>query len=88
MNKITFIDTNRKLRARPMHEGGLRLFHRAPGAFRPARSGLACVWRVDPASGRLVACWSLEAEEDLTHWPRKSHLTKRWAGVAVAACAA
>jgi hypothetical protein len=88
MNKIVFIDTNRKPRARPMPESGPRAFRHARGAVRPARPALTCIWRFDPTAGRLVACWSPEADNDLTHWPRKSPFTKRAAGVAPASRAA
>jgi len=88
MNKIVFIDTNRKLRAGPMPEGGPRGFRHALGATRPSRRALTCVWRFDPAAGRLVARWSPEADDALTHCPRKLYFIKRAAGVAAAARAA
>jgi hypothetical protein len=85
MNKIVFIDTNRNFRAKLPLEGGLRAFHRAPGAFR---SALTCIWRVDPSSGRLVASWSLESVDDLTHCHCKSHFANRAAEIAPPARAA
>jgi hypothetical protein len=88
MNKIIFIDTKRNLRAKSAFTGGLRAFHRAPGATRPAHSALTCLWRVDPATGRLAASWSFEAAEDLTHCCRKSHFTGHAADIAPAARAA
>jgi hypothetical protein len=75
MNKIIFIDTKRNYRARPALTGGLRAFHRAPGATLPAHSALICHWRVDPNTGRLAASWSLGTVEDLTHCCRKSRFT-------------
>lgn len=88
MNKFNFIDTNRKLRARPIFDGAPRVFHHAPGAFRPARSALTCIWRVAPDTGRLLACWSPEAVDDLTHCPHKLHFIKRAAEIAATARAA
>jgi hypothetical protein len=88
MNKIIFIDTNRKLRAKSTPRGRLRVFHHAPGTFRPAHSALTCIWRIDPRTGRLAASWSFEAVDDLTHCTHKSHFTSCAAGIAPAARAA
>jgi len=88
MNKIIFIDTKRNYRAKSALTGGLRAFYRARRVTRPAHAALACLWRVDPDTGRLSASWSFEAAEDLTHCRRKSHFTGRAADFAPAACAA
>jgi hypothetical protein len=88
MNKIIFIDTKRNYRAKSALTSGLRAFHRAPGATLPAHSALTCHWRVDPNTGRLVASWSFEAVDDLTHCCHRSRFTGRATGIARVARAA
>jgi hypothetical protein len=80
--------TKRNYRAKSALTGGLRAFHRPPGASLPAHSALTCRWHVDPDTGRLAASWSLETVEDFTHCCRKSRFTGRAADTAPVARAA
>jgi hypothetical protein len=88
MNKIIFIDTKQQTRVRRSLGGATRVLRHAPGASRLARPMLTCVWRVDPDTGGLAACWSLEAVDDPTHWPHKLHFSKSAARIVLATRAA
>ena len=86
MNKITFIDTNRNVRAIRIPVGGPRALHHAPGAVRVARSALTCAWLVDPETGPMVAYWSLDAVDERR--PHERHFSNCAADMAPAALAA